>query len=61
MDELLTALQDRSDLLVKNAGNHIPDMLFDQYNCEMFDRVRPRFWRDPEEQATGKEQELVAK
>lgn len=45
-------------MLVKNAGNHIPDMLFDKHNCEMFDRVRPRFWRDPEEPATGKEQEL---
>ena len=45
---LIEALKERSDLMVKNKGNHIPDMLFDENNIKMFDNVRPRNWVDPE-------------
>jgi pyruvate/2-oxoglutarate dehydrogenase complex dihydrolipoamide dehydrogenase (E3) component len=36
-------------MMVKNQGAHIPDMLFDQFNIEMYDNVRPVKWNDPEE------------
>jgi len=35
-------------MLDKNKEGHIPEMFFDQFNCEMFDNVRPRHWIDPE-------------
>lgn len=34
----------------KNCGAHVPDMLFDIYNNEMYDNVRPMKWNDPEGQ-----------
>ena len=46
-EELKDILRDRSDLIQKSAGNHIAPMLFDEWNCKMYDNVRPRLWMDP--------------
>lgn len=36
-----------SDIIEKNQNSHIPDMLLDKLNCDMFDNVRPIKWVDP--------------
>lgn len=46
--ELITELKGKSDLMEKNNGSHVYDMLFDKYNCDMYDNVRPLKWIDPE-------------
>ena len=40
------ALIGKSDLFDKNE-EHVPEMVLDKWNAEMFDRVRPRYWKDP--------------
>ena len=34
-------------MMVKNEGSHVYDMLFDKFNCDMYDNVRPVKWCDP--------------
>ena len=46
-NQLKDILKDRSDLMQKNSGSHVPPMLFDEWNCKMYDNVRPRMWTDP--------------
>lgn len=48
--QLKDVLRERSDLIYKNGVGHVPPMLFDEWNCKMYDNVRPRLWRDPGEQ-----------
>jgi alkyl hydroperoxide reductase subunit AhpF len=36
----------QSDILDKNQ-NHLPEMLLDEHNCDLFDAVRPITWVDP--------------
>ena len=48
-----------SDLVQKNQSTHIPDMLFDKYNCDMFDNVRPINWVDPVKHGNKKYDILV--
>lgn len=53
---LAEKIKGKSDMLEKNPS-HIPDVLLDKWNAEMFDQVRPRYWKDPgskdEKTATG--------
>ena len=42
----------KSDIYEKNGGNHLPEMLLDEHNCDLYDAVRPINWKDPEEGAT---------
>lgn len=46
--DLAKVFGNQTDLVAKNKGAHIPDMMFDQHNIKMYDNVRPRFWKDPE-------------
>ena len=39
-----------SDMITKNKNAHIPDMLLDPLNCQMYDHVRPMKWVDPQAQ-----------
>ena len=43
---LAEKINGKSDMLEKNPS-HIPDLLIDKWNAEMFDQVRPRYWKDP--------------
>jgi len=48
--ELLeTALEDLSDFAQKHGGEKkkLPEMMFDEHNCDLFDNVRPIRWTDP--------------
>lgn len=45
---LVEVLKGQSDLMDKNNGVHIPDMLFDEENIKMLDNCRPRNWVDPD-------------
>ena len=46
-------------MIDKNSGNHVPDLLLDKLNCEMFDNVRPLKWVDPEFDGANKYDILV--
>ena len=45
--QLIDVLKNQSNF-VQNTKSHIPDMLFDLFNNQMFDNVRPLNWIDPE-------------
>lgn len=45
--ELIGALKGKGDMMEKNQGAHVAEMLFDKYNCEMYNNVRPVKWVDP--------------
>jgi hypothetical protein len=45
-EELVAAIKDRSDFYQKNP-DFLPEMLFNEENCEMWDQVRPINWVDP--------------
>ena len=42
-DNLSAAIGERSGLITNNSADvgHLPDMLFDEHNCELFDNVHP--------------------
>jgi pyruvate/2-oxoglutarate dehydrogenase complex dihydrolipoamide dehydrogenase (E3) component len=44
---MVEELSGKSDLMEKNNGSHVYDMLFDKLNCDMYDNVRPTHWVDP--------------
>jgi len=46
-NELIAALGDKSDFGAKTPSNKIPSMLFDIFNCGLFDKARPIKWVDP--------------
>lgn len=39
--QLSEAVGDRSGLVTNNDPEHLPSMMFDEYNCELFDNVHP--------------------
>ena len=45
--DLAEALGTASDLVEKNDPDHLPHMLFDEHNCDLFDNVHPIKWVDP--------------
>ena len=45
--QLPDLLGEKGDMTAKNEGAHVPDLLLDKFNCEMFDNVRPLKWVDP--------------
>ena len=45
--QLGDALGDKSDMVEKNDSGHLPSMLFDEHNCDLFDNVHPIKWVDP--------------
>jgi hypothetical protein len=45
--ELSNVLKDKSDFPNKTESSKLPSMLFDIYNCDLFDSVRPIHWVDP--------------
>lgn len=47
-EEVKKVIQGKSDW-VEKAADYIPDMLFDEHNCDMFDNVHPINWVDPKE------------
>lgn len=47
-----------SDIARKNQ-NHLPEMMFDQFNCDLFDAVRPIQWVDPQVDGNDKYDMLV--
>ena len=42
--EMVKEFEGKSDMMVKNEGSHVYDMLFDKFNCDMYDNVRPVKW-----------------
>ena len=46
--QLADAIGDRSGLITQNDPEHLPNMMFDEFNCELFDNVHPRQWVDPQ-------------
>ena len=57
--ELKEFLAGKSDMFEKNCDSHVPDLLLDKFNCEMFDNVRPLKWVDPEVDGDNKYDILV--
>ena len=45
--DLPEALGNASDLIEKNDMDHLPHMMFDEHNCDLFDNVHPIKWVDP--------------
>jgi len=45
--KLEAALNGMSDILKKGDPNHVPHMMFDEHNCDLYDQVRPINWVDP--------------
>lgn len=43
----------------KNNGSHVYDMLYDKFNCDMYDNVRPAKWVDPKVESKFKYDLLV--
>lgn len=50
---------ERSDIFGKTQGMHIPEMLIDEVNCDLYDAVRPIKWVDPEVDGQDKYDMLV--
>ena len=44
--DLKRAIEGKSDFAAKNPLN-LPEMLFNEENCDLFDQVRPIHWVDP--------------
>mmetsp|Transcript_5053 Transcript_5053/g.8617 ORF Transcript_5053/g.8617 Transcript_5053/m.8617 type:complete len:172 (+) Transcript_5053:374-889(+) len=57
--EMAEKLKDVSDIMQKNNNSHIPDILLDKFNCELFDNVRPIKWVDPSTDGVEKYDMLV--
>lgn len=45
--DLAEALGSDTQLIKNNDQEHLPSMLFDEHNVELFDNVHPREWVDP--------------
>ena len=45
--DLPDALDGKSDYHEKSEIKHLPDMFFDEHNCDLFDNVHPIKWVDP--------------
>ena len=45
-DELGKVLDGRTDFHEKSS--HVPPILFDEFNCDLLDGVRPIKWTDPD-------------
>ena len=45
--ELADALGDRSGLITNNDPSHLPSVMFDEHNCDLYDNVHPMQWVDP--------------
>jgi pyruvate/2-oxoglutarate dehydrogenase complex dihydrolipoamide dehydrogenase (E3) component len=45
--ELQQAIGERSGLILNNDLEHLPSMMFDEHNVELFDNVHPIQWVDP--------------
>lgn len=51
-DHLKQVLNGKSDFVEKNPYG-MPEMLFNEENCDLFDQVRPINWVDPDAEVTS--------
>ena len=56
---MIEKLNGVSDMMTNNKGAHVPNILFDEYNNEMLDNVRPMKWVDPKIDGNDKYDMLV--
>lgn len=45
--ELADVIGDRSGLITNNDPSHLPSVMFDEHNCDLYDKVHPMQWVDP--------------
>jgi len=57
--QMISLFEGKSDMMVKNEGSHVYDMLFDKFNCDMYDNVRPPKWVDPKVEGNNRYDMLV--